>query len=91
MQGTDIVKGLELCTSGDCGNCPYKQYGRMCREHLMENSLEFIKALKWTNKHLIKTEKERRRELWTKAVKQFAEKLENGQSIENIVKEMINK
>lgn len=36
-----------------------------------------IEALRWTNKLLIKTEKEARRNLWKKAITQFAEKLRN--------------
>lgn len=63
-----------------------------------------IDALRWTNKLLIKVEKEKRRKLWVKAVNQFAEMLKNrhyfhascvgdcyqmsGNDIDNIVKEM---
>lgn len=34
---------------------------------------EEIDALRWTNKQLIKTEKEKRRELWKKATSQIKE------------------
>lgn len=32
-------------------------------------------ALRWTNKHLLKTEKEKRKELWKKAITDFAKEL----------------
>lgn len=89
MQGKDIVKGLEQCTNGICENCPYKQYKINCCENLIKDSLDFIKALQWTNKRLIKTEKVRRKKLWLKAVNQFAEKIKNGHSVESIMEEMI--
>ena len=79
MEGKDIVKGLKLCKDSFCEDCPYRQYTINCRDHLVEDALSFIEALQWTNRHLIKTEKEKHRELWNEAVKQFLEKVKEYQ------------
>lgn len=34
-----------------------------------------IDALRWTNKHLVKVEKQKRKELWKKAITEFADRL----------------
>ena len=40
-------------------------------EEVFKYHREEIDALRWTNKLLIKTEKEKRREIWKKAINQF--------------------
>lgn len=66
MEGKHIVDGLRFCKDGFCEDCPYKKYTINCRDHLVEDALSFIEALQWTNRRLVKTEKEKRRELWDK-------------------------
>ena len=39
-------------------------------------------ALRFANKQIIKVEKEKRRELWKKAIKEFAEKLREKKDVE---------
>ena len=64
MEGKYIVEALRLCKDSFCEECPYRQYTINCRDHLAEDALSFIEALQWTNSHLIKTEKEKRGQLW---------------------------
>ena len=103
MEGKYIIEGLRLCKDSFCDDCPYRQYPFICRDNLVEDAYNLIEALRSTNKQLIKSEKEKRKELWNKAINQFAEQLHEklygfptvynsafGRIIDNLAKEMTN-
>ena len=65
-------------------NCRYESCTKDCPafgktyEELAEvviRQREEIDALRWTNKQLVKVEKQKRKELWKKAINQFMDKL----------------
>ena len=67
MKENEIIKALE--------NYSLKTQALFEAINLIKHQREEIDALRWTNKHLIKTEKEKRRELWKKAINQFMDEL----------------
>lgn len=64
-----------------CGyDCP--AFGKSFEElaEIVIKQREEVDALRWTNKQLIKVGKEKRKELWKKAINEFAEKLRKKKS-----------
>ena len=43
-----------------------------------------IEALRWTNRHFVKTEKEKRRNLWKKAISEFEKRLTDRADLINV-------
>ena len=74
MTENEIIKALE--------NYSLKTQALFEAINLIKRQREEIDALRWTNKHLIKTENEKRRELWQKAIREFAKKLREKKDIE---------
>lgn len=70
-----VVLGLKHCAEDNCTGCPYEKGTSNCLGDLHIQVMQAIEALQWTNKQLIKTEKEKRRELWKKAITEFADRL----------------
>lgn len=85
-----VVLGLKHCAEDNCTGCPYEKGTSNCLEDLHIQAMQAIEALQWTNKQLIKTEKEKRRELWKKAendlvdkIASFLEREENWHKLKN--------
>ena len=67
MTENEIIKALE--------NYSLKTHALFEAINLIKHQREEIDALRWTNKQLIKAEKEKRRELWEKAITEFEDRL----------------
>ena len=67
MTENEIIKALE--------NYSLKTQALFEAINLIKHQREEIDALRWTNKQLVKVEKEKRRELWEKAITEFADRL----------------
>lgn len=74
--------------SHECPICgkSFEELAKMVIEQKAE-----IEALRWTMRIFSREQKEKRRNLWKKAVNQFAEKIRNGHNVEDIIEEMIGK
>lgn len=82
MEIERITEGLRLCKDGFCEDCPYRQYTINCRDHLIEDAFNLVIAQRKANHSITKIEKEKRRKLWQKAVKEFADRLRKKKDIE---------
>ena len=54
-----VVLGLKHCAEDNCTGCPYEKGTSNCLGDLHIQAMQAIEALQWTNKQLIKTEKEK--------------------------------
>ena len=89
MTDNEIIKALDKCASigESCEDCPFYDYtdcDKRLKEHfhdLINRQKAEIESLRYANKTVLKSEKQKRIELYDKAkseaIKEFAERLKN--------------